>query len=238
MGTRYRLLLTRTHTENALISRFIDIDLHLYMLSVCVCTFVISFVLVWWSEVRVRACKSATSNVVYFSTWQASGQPTHDDSSQGGCKETVFCLHSSGSSPPPSPLRFPPVSYLWLQHSCLCVPALPRSLSSSFSYSLPSVCFSPPPLFSYLSCTHILAGWTSWPDGSLTVSVCLNSGWTSFMAACGIQCLASTTCGPSVYLSLVHVACLSSRVFLFCFVLFVTHVLLFNHLPKLLSLPS
>lgn len=60
MGTRYRLLRTRTHTENALINCFIDIDLRLYMpVSICARMFVISFVLVWWSEVRVRACKSA-----------------------------------------------------------------------------------------------------------------------------------------------------------------------------------
>lgn len=33
------------------------------------------------------------------------------------------------------------------------------------------------------------------------------------LAGCGIRCLASTTCGPSVYLSLVHVACLSFSLF-------------------------
>lgn len=43
----------------------------------------------------------------------------------------------------------------------------------------PSTLLSPTPRCA----SHILAGWTSWPGGSLTVSVCLSSGWSGFMAA-------------------------------------------------------
>ncbi len=155
---------------------------------------------------------------VYFSACQASEQPTHDDSSQGCWKETevYFCLRPSGSSP--SLLLFVsvfvPFVFLQLWHSSPSflglVLAWLLSLSSSF-FSMPvSVCSFLLP-FAFLSCTRILAGWTSWPDGSLTVSVCLNSWWTGLLASCGN--FASTTCGPSVYLSLCT-CCLSLILFL------------------------
>lgn len=48
----------------------------------------------------------------------------------------------------------------------------------------------------------MLAHGTNCLGSSLTVSLCLNSWWTVSLASCGNRQLASTTCGPSVYLSL------------------------------------
>lgn len=75
---------------------------------------------------------------------------------------------------------------------------------SSCSYHLP---------FSYLSCTHILAGWTSWPDGSLTVSVCFNSWWLAGWLWNSVPCQYHMW---SICLSIPCTCCLSLILSFFC----------------------
>lgn len=104
-------------------------------------------------------------------------------------------LHPPLHPPPPSSHRFPPVSYLRDFSILVSVfPPLPRLLLSTFfflSLSPPQpgvvllVAALPPPSFLLHLLHFSLFGWlwTSWPGGSLTVTVCLSSGWSGFMAA-------------------------------------------------------
>lgn len=119
-----------------------------------------------------------------------------------------------------SPLRMSHLMVFGRKQNCFC-PRFSRScLSFSFSgfvvlsfqlgqpsFSLfhlrndPSFPFGPSASFCPTSDALTLAAWSSWLGGTLTVSVCLNSWWTDLLAGCGNRWLASTTCGPSVYLS-------------------------------------
>lgn len=98
---------------------------------------------------------------------------------------------------------------------CSCdVLATSPSLLSPFSLlALLSLLLPPPISPTSFALTFWLAVLVGRPARWLYLFVLIADG---LLAGCGIRCLASTTCGPSVYLSLVHVACLSFSLFFVC----------------------